>query len=156
MRWLLWLWGTGSRASRVQQIQGFSCSMTCEIFGDQEWNPCPLRCVVNFLIHCTRKEKEKVTWLYLTLCDSMSVESSKQEYWSGWPFPPPGKIFLTQGSNPGLLHCTWIFFPAEPPGKPAVPRGNSIKDSKSWGSFNFQTPDGVVALSLTDAVLLVS
>ena len=29
---------------------------------------------------------------------------SRQEYWSGLPFPSPG-IFPTQGSNPGLLHC---------------------------------------------------
>ena len=27
-------------------------------------------------------------------------------------------IFPTQGSNPGLLHCSWIFLPVEPPGKP--------------------------------------
>jgi len=27
---------------------------------------------------------------------------SRQEYWSGLPFPPPG-IFPTQGSNPSLL-----------------------------------------------------
>ena len=31
-------------------------------------------------------------------------------------------IFLTQGSNPGLLHCRYIFFlPAEPPGNPHLP-----------------------------------
>ena len=29
---------------------------------------------------------------------------SRQEYWSGLPFPSPG-IFQTQGLNPGLLHC---------------------------------------------------
>ena len=28
---------------------------------------------------------------------------SRQEYWSGLPFPSPG-VFPTQGSNPGLLH----------------------------------------------------
>ena len=27
-------------------------------------------------------------------------------------------IFLTQGSNPGILHCRWILLPAEPQGKP--------------------------------------
>ena len=27
-------------------------------------------------------------------------------------------IFLTQGSNPGLLHCRRILYQAEPPGKP--------------------------------------
>ena len=34
----------------------------------------------------------------------LSMEFSRQEYWSGLPSPPPG-IFLTQESNSGLLHC---------------------------------------------------
>ena len=33
----------------------------------------------------------------------LSMGFSSQECWSGLPFPSPG-IFLTQGSNPGLLH----------------------------------------------------
>ena len=33
----------------------------------------------------------------------LSMDFSKQEYWSGLPFPSPG-IFQTQGSNPNLLH----------------------------------------------------
>ena len=33
----------------------------------------------------------------------LSMGFSRQEYWSGLPFPPLG-IFLTQGSNPHLLH----------------------------------------------------
>ena len=33
-----------------------------------------------------------------------SVGFSRQEYWSGLPFPSPGD-FPTQGSNPGLPHC---------------------------------------------------
>ena len=45
--------------------------------------------------------------LFPTLYDSMdhgpstslSLGFSRQEYWSGWPRPPPG-IFLTHGSNP--------------------------------------------------------
>ena len=52
----------------------------------------------------------------LILCDpmdcnppgpSLSMDFSRQEYWSGWPFPSPG-IFLTQGLNSGLLHCRQI------------------------------------------------
>ena len=31
---------------------------------------------------------------------------SRQEYWSGLPFPPPGDL-LTQGSNPHLLHLLY-------------------------------------------------
>ena len=34
----------------------------------------------------------------------LSMGFSRQEYWSGLPFPSPG-ILLTQESNLGLLHC---------------------------------------------------
>ena len=34
---------------------------------------------------------------------------SRQEYWSGLPSYLPG-IFVTQGSNPGLLHYRWILY----------------------------------------------
>ena len=34
----------------------------------------------------------------------LSMEVSRQEYWSELPFPSQGN-FLTQGSNLGLLHC---------------------------------------------------
>ena len=46
------------------------------------------------------------SWTVVCLCP---VEFSRQEYWSGLPFPSPG-IFLTQGSNPGLLHCRQILY----------------------------------------------
>ena len=39
----------------------------------------------------------------------LSVESSRQKYWSGVPFPSPGR-FLTQGLNPGILHCRQILY----------------------------------------------
>ena len=38
-----------------------------------------------------------------------SMGFSRQEYWSGLPFPCPGN-FLTQGSNPGLPHCRQTFY----------------------------------------------
>ena len=34
---------------------------------------------------------------------------SKQEYWSGLPFPSPGDL-PDQGSNPGLPHCRQILY----------------------------------------------
>ena len=40
----------------------------------------------------------------------LSMEFSRQEYWRRLPCPCPG-IFLTQGSNSGLLHCRWILYP---------------------------------------------
>ena len=47
-----------------------------------------------------------------------SMEFSGQEYWSEVPFPFQG-IFLTQGLNPGLLHCKQTL-PSEPPGNPKL------------------------------------
>ena len=82
------------------------------------------------------------------------MELSRPEHWSGYHFPSPGNL-----PNPGIKPRSSALqvdsLPAELPGKPTVPRGNSVKDSKSWGSFNFQMPDGVVTLPLTDAVLMV-
>ena len=49
----------------------------------------------------------------------LSMEFSRQEYWSGLPFPSSANL-PDPGSNPGLPHCRKIFFflPSEPPGKP--------------------------------------
>ena len=52
--------------------------------------------------------------LCLTLCDRMdysppapvSMEFSRQEYWSGLPFPSP-EILPTKGSNPQLVHLLY-------------------------------------------------
>ena len=63
------------------------------------------------------------------LCDPMDCSSPRllcpwasprQEYWSGSPCPPPGGVFLTQGSNPcflGFLHWHAGSLPLTPPGK---------------------------------------
>ena len=40
---------------------------------------------------------------------SPPMEFSRQEYWSGLPCPSPGYL-STQGSNPGLLHCSQILY----------------------------------------------
>ena len=53
-----------------------------------------------------------VAWACLTLCDPMDVAYqdllsmgfSRQEYWSGLPFPSPGDL-PNPGSNLGLPHC---------------------------------------------------
>ena len=54
-----------------------------------------------------------VTPWTVTLQAPLSVEFSRQEYWSQLPFPTPG-IFPTQGSNPwllGLLHWQAGYLP---------------------------------------------
>ena len=59
----------------------------------------------------------KVTQLCPTLCNSMdlaceaplSLEFSRQEYWSGLPFPSPGDL-PHPGIKPSLLHCRQILY----------------------------------------------
>ena len=49
----------------------------------------------------------------------LSMGFSRQEYWSGLPFPLQG-IFLTQESNPGLLHHGQILYLLSYEGSPLV------------------------------------
>ena len=46
-----------------------------------------------------------------------SMEFSRQEYWSGLPFPSPGDL-LNPGIEPGSLTLQADSVPSEPPGKP--------------------------------------
>ena len=51
---------------------------------------------------------------------SLSTEFSRQEYWSGWPFPSPGDL-PDSGIEPVALESPALagrFFTTEPPGKP--------------------------------------
>ena len=69
---------------------------------------------------------------------------SRQEYWSGFPFPPSG-IFLTQGSNWSLLrllHWQVNFFTSVPPGKPLA--GTILLQSRSL--HNLSITPGMVLL----------
>ena len=47
-------------------------------------------------------------------CQSpLSMGFSRQEYWSGWPFPPPGDL-----PHPGMVSCIAVrFLTTEPLGK---------------------------------------
>ena len=70
---------------------------------------------------------------WTTSCQApLSVEFSKQEYWSGLPFPPPRDL-----PNPGILPASLVspaltgrFLPAVPPGK--------LKSNQSCGNIIFQ------------------
>ena len=63
-------------------------------------------------------------WLFVTLwtiaCHPpLSMGFSRQEYWNGLPFPPPGNL-----PNPGIESTSPTlvdgFFTTEPPGKPRI------------------------------------
>ena len=51
----------------------------------------------------------------------LSMEFSRQEYWSGLPFPSPGDL-SNPGIKPGPPTLQVDFLPSEPPGKPTVQR----------------------------------
>ena len=66
-------------------------------------------------------------WLFVTPWTvayqaPLSKGFSRQEYWSGLPFPSPGYL-----PNPGLepvsLALAGGFFTTEPPGSPSIPNG---------------------------------
>ena len=50
----------------------------------------------------------------------LSMEFSRQEYWSGLPFPPPGGALPDPGIEPASPALTGGFFTTEPPGKQAL------------------------------------
>ena len=70
----------------------------------------------------------------------LSMGFSRQEYWSGVPFPFPGDL-PDQGLNLGLLHCRQMLLPSEPPGKFGnVSRGLSVEQRGTltlWGKLCF-------------------
>ena len=73
-----------------------------------------------------KKVESEVAQSCPTLCDPMdnslpqaplSMGFSRQEYWSGLPFPSPGNL-PTQGSNPGLSHCRQTLYHLSHQGSP--------------------------------------
>ena len=62
--------------------------------------------IKTFIVKMKAKSLDRVR-LFVTpwnvACQARSMGFSRKEYWSGLPFPSPGD--LTQGWNPGLLHC---------------------------------------------------
>ena len=69
-----------------------------------------------------------------SLCNPMdcspqttSMQFSRQEYWSGEPFPPPGDL-LDPGIEPRSPTLQVDSSPAEPPGKPRLGRGCDSSD----------------------------
>ena len=54
----------------------------------------------------------------------LAMEFSRQEYWSGWPFPSPGYL-PNLGIEPGSPALQADTLPSEPPGKPSTKRAGS-------------------------------
>ena len=67
----------------------------------------------------------------------MSMEFSRQEYWSGLPFPSPGD-FPDPGIEPGSPELPADSLPSEPPGKPLTKF--LVANSKKSLWFNAAVP----------------
>ena len=87
------------------------------------------------------------TQLYLTLCNPwtvacqapLSMEFSRQEYWSGLPFPSLGDL-PKPGIEPRSSALQADFLPSEPLGKPLMEYYSAIKKNKVLPSA---TADGL-------------
>ena len=81
----------------------------------------PLHCLTNCLL---------VTRSCPTLGNhvnySLSMRFSRQEYWSGLPFPPPGDL-SDSGIEPRSSALQADSLPSEPPGKPTAAVWFSLK-----------------------------
>ena len=77
-----------------------------------------------------------VTQWTVALQAPLSMDFSRQEYWSGLPFPIPGGL-----SNPGieLVFSAWQAerIPSEPSGSPQI-RSDSIKTSMRMINIKFR------------------
>ena len=66
----------------------------------------------------------------------LAMEFSREEYWSGLPFPSPGDFPDPGKSNPGLLHCRYILYHLSYQGSPlALSRLHEIFFSQSKGIY---------------------
>ena len=75
----------------------------------------------------------------LTFCNSMGLHLlmgvSRQEYWSGLPFPSPG-ILPSQELNLRLLHCRQILCCLGHQGSPYLWLWNKLKSGGKLEAFN--------------------
>ena len=57
--------------------------------------------------------------LFVTLWTIQSMEFSRPEYWSGWPFSSPGDL-PNPGIEPRFPHCRWILYQLNQNGSPRI------------------------------------
>ena len=70
----------------------------------------------------------------VTCLAPLSMEFSRQEYWSGLPFPSPGDL-SNPGIKPGSPALQADSLLSEPPGKPKVATAVSTSKQFSKGSM---------------------
>ena len=89
----------------------------------------------HLLSHFSHVQLFATRWTVACLAP-LSMGFSRQAYWNGLPYPPPGDL-PTQGLNPSLLCLLADSLPSEPPGKPK----NTGVGSLLFLQGNFQTQE---------------
>ena len=85
-----------------------------------------------FLLFCHSVVSDSLATPWTVACQApLSMEFSRQEYWSGLPFPPPGDL-PDPGVEPTSPALAGGFFTAEPPGKYVIPQLAVIKPSLNY------------------------
>ena len=80
----------------------------------------------------------------------LSMEFSRQEYWSGWSFLFPGDL-PRKGSNPGLLHSRQILYCLSHKGSP---NGHCIATKGHCNQRTYKEPTVFFFCKSTDLTLL--
>ena len=73
--------------------------------------------------------------IYIARQDPMTMKISRQEYWSGLPFPSPGDL-PDPGIKPRFLALHLDPLLSEPPGKSFRSACLSVADNRLWGFHN--------------------
>ena len=105
----LGFWGSGGRKEKYGP-GGLAVGSSDDIH--VSWGPCVVCLAVVYSLSCVFA----TPWTAAHQAP-LSMGFSRQEYWSGLPFPPPG-IFPTQGWTPSLLHCRQILYRLSHEGSP--------------------------------------
>ena len=122
----------------------------CSDFSNTDFFPCVWMSEIMMLVSYKerkRKKESEVAQLCLTLCDPMayqvppSMGFSRQECWSGLPFPSPGDL-PDPGIKPGspVLQADTLL--SEPPGKPWRAMTEWLNNKWQWYkhcSWNLET-----------------
>ena len=99
------------------------------------------------------ERKSEITQLCPTLCNPMdsslqtpsSMGYSRQEYWSGLPFPSPRDL-PDPGIEPGSPTLQAASLPSEPPGRPGRPRG--LWETETPLLKGMLIPSSIVSISI--------
>ena len=114
----------GSRSVGHNRATSLSFSLSC--IGEGNGNPLQCSCLENprdggpwwAAVYGVTQSRTRLKWLSSGSSSSIqSIEFSRPEYWSGWPFPSPGDL-PNLGIKPRSPTLQADSLPTEPPEKP--------------------------------------